>query len=162
MFTSCQAVSFLVLLCPIKSFIYRSIWFIIFTASVIFGIFLVVNIFQNWFSNPIITTIDNSHYALNKIDFPAVTICPVSKVMPKKLVNEVCKQKYVNLLKLEWIVCQSESDRLCRYCNLSDSRRHTVVVDKRTPHSAVRNEWVGPPPPAPRHSPCEIWINYHG
>ena len=54
---------------------------------------MVYNIFANWMANPIITSIDDTHYALNKIDFPAVTICPASKVVSNKLVNQICKKK---------------------------------------------------------------------
>ena len=68
-------------------------WCIVFTGAVIFGISLVFNIIVNWLANPIITSIDDTNYALNEIEFPAITICPVAKVIPGKLVNEICEQK---------------------------------------------------------------------
>ena len=64
-----------------------------FFVAVTFGSLLVFNIFANWLAAPIITTIDDTDYAVNKIDFPAVTICPSEKVMPNKLANQVCKKK---------------------------------------------------------------------
>jgi hypothetical protein len=61
--------------------------------AAIFGSYLTYRIIKNWQNSPIITTIDDSHYSLNKLDFPAVTICPVTKVIVAKLETEICEKK---------------------------------------------------------------------
>lgn len=54
--------------------------------------YLTSNVVTIWQTNPIQISIDDAHYPLTKIDFPAVTICPQNKIVVGKLVTELCKQ----------------------------------------------------------------------
>lgn len=49
------------------------------------------NVIKIWQTNPIQISIEDAHYPLSKIDFPAVTICPHNKIIVGKLVTELCK-----------------------------------------------------------------------
>ena len=69
----------------------RICWCMVVLAALVFGIYLVARIIFNWYSNPIINTIADPHHPISEIEFPAVTICPVAKAIPKKLVNEACE-----------------------------------------------------------------------
>jgi hypothetical protein len=50
----------------------------------------VFRIIAKWQSSPIITSIDTPSYDITKINFPAVTICPVFTVNKNKLIDQVC------------------------------------------------------------------------
>jgi hypothetical protein len=54
---------------------------------------LTFNTIQIWQSDPVFTSIDDYHFELGNIHFPAVTICPISHVIVGKLMEELCELK---------------------------------------------------------------------
>ena len=52
------------------------VWCIVVISAIIFGVSLTTRIFKKWQNSPIITSVDDTHYPVTKILFPAVTICP--------------------------------------------------------------------------------------
>lgn len=77
----------------------RISWCIVVLLAITFGVYLTTNIIINWHDNPIITSIDDTHFTLNNIEFPAVTICPVNKAIVGKLVSEVCRRNFTDKLR---------------------------------------------------------------
>lgn len=69
----------------------RLLWILVLIIAISFGCALTTRIVNKWQSSPIITTLDSTNYALNKIPFPAVTICPNVKGIKAKVVNEMCR-----------------------------------------------------------------------
>ena len=64
-----------------RPIIERLFWFFIVACALGSGIFLVMQIVHQWLTNPIITTINDLHYPLEDVNFPAVTICPTQKAI---------------------------------------------------------------------------------
>lgn len=69
----------------------RILWIIVLITAASFGLALTYRIVNKWQNSPVITTLDSTNYALNKIAFPAVTICPNVKGIKAKVVNEMCR-----------------------------------------------------------------------
>ena len=57
----------------------RGFWILVVILAIILGCFLTGKIVSKWLVSPVITSIESTNYSLNKVAFPAVTICPTFK-----------------------------------------------------------------------------------
>ncbi len=63
-------------LAPSKQILERCLWGVVIVLFSTLSVLVVSSLFQNWEEQPIITTIDTMAYPVQKIPFPAVTVCP--------------------------------------------------------------------------------------
>ena len=61
---------------PSRVLLERILWAILIVVFFTSAGFVVANLLENWEENPIITTIYSTSYPIQKISFPAVTVCP--------------------------------------------------------------------------------------
>ena len=54
----------------------RLLWSIVVLVAICFTTFQVVTLYQEWQDNPVVTTLNTVALPIEKIEFPAVTICP--------------------------------------------------------------------------------------
>ena len=53
----------------------RLLWILVVSLGIFFAILLSVTAYQNWQENPVLTTVATTGYPIEKVQFPAITIC---------------------------------------------------------------------------------------
>lgn len=66
-------------------------WILLLIIATITILVLVSSSWEKYSYSSMEIVIDNPRYPLNNIDFPAVTICPINKIMYSKALNLVLK-----------------------------------------------------------------------
>ena len=79
-----------------RHYVEKFLWILVFTAASTLGVYLTVRIVNKWNQTPTLTSISTTNFPLNKIPFPAVTICPNTKGLRGKIVNEICRQSWTD------------------------------------------------------------------
>uniref|UniRef100_A0A2S2QM05 Sodium channel protein Nach n=1 Tax=Sipha flava TaxID=143950 RepID=A0A2S2QM05_9HEMI len=74
----------------------RFLWILLLIIASIIIIVLVSSSWEKYSYSLMEVVIDNPRYPLNYIDFPAVTICPINKIMYSKALSLVLK--YIKLI----------------------------------------------------------------
>ena len=59
----------------------RILWLIAISAGFAFSVIVITPLYDRFFNNPIIRSIESDNYPINNISFPAVTICSNNKVI---------------------------------------------------------------------------------
>ena len=68
----------------------RVLWILIVSLGIFGAVFLSVTAYQNWQETPVLTTVATTGHPIEKVQFPAITICAqVSSKFRRK--NIVCK-----------------------------------------------------------------------
>ena len=60
---------------PKRNIFLRLLWLSILCAAAILTTWMTLGILNEWKDNPVVTTIKTTAYPINKLDFPAITIC---------------------------------------------------------------------------------------
>ena len=58
-----------------RFFVERVLWLIVVIAALTFAIWMSITAYHNWKDNPVLTSVKNTGLPIEKIDFPAITIC---------------------------------------------------------------------------------------
>lgn len=64
----------------VQNFWYRILWIIVHTVTITSAIFIVLYAWNQFTLRPTFTTMDNQHYSIKYIAFPAVSICSNNKI----------------------------------------------------------------------------------
>ncbi len=62
-------------LAPDRSLCTRILWLCLMVLAIILASLVVLSLLENWQQNPIVTTIETTNYPVQKIPFPAITVC---------------------------------------------------------------------------------------
>ena len=54
----------------------RILWIVIVTLALLFAIKLSITAYDNWKSNPVLTSVGTTGYPIEKVKYPSITICP--------------------------------------------------------------------------------------
>ena len=82
----------------------RFLWIVIVAVALAFTVFQVITLYKEWEEEPAITTLNTESLPIQKIQFPAVTICPqgsVNNIVDKVLFKQLIEYIKVNTLKKE-------------------------------------------------------------
>ena len=66
---------------------YRIFWLIAFTCAVSLALFLIRDVLHKYHRNPVIVSFQPFETQIEKIPFPAVTVCNMNKVLRSKAIN---------------------------------------------------------------------------
>ena len=90
-----------------NKFVVRKVfWLLVLIASLFFAFWWSRHIYVSWKSDPVLTTIENFAYPIQKIKFPSITICPqgadnsILRSVLFKQFNEYLSKKNLNLEEL--------------------------------------------------------------
>ena len=71
-------------------FLYRILWLITISAGFAFSVIVINPLYDRFFNNPIIRSIESNNYPIENISFPAVTICSNNKVRTLSEKSKFC------------------------------------------------------------------------
>ena len=54
----------------------KALWFLFVTLALIFAVLSSLSSYQKWVDEPILTSVSNTAYPVQKVPFPSITICP--------------------------------------------------------------------------------------
>ena len=69
----------------IGSNFFRVLWFILFSFTCFYGYLLYTPFLDTWYNEPTVIGIDRADFAIEKVPFPAITICSNNKVVYRQL-----------------------------------------------------------------------------
>ena len=75
-------------------FLYRILWLITISAGFAFSVIVINPLYDRFFNNPIIRSIESNNYPIENISFPAVTICSNNKVRTLSEKSKFCIMHY--------------------------------------------------------------------
>ena len=75
-------------------FLYRILWLITISAGFAFSVIVINPLYDRFFNNPIIRSIESNNYPIENISFPAVTICSNNKVRTLSEKSKFCILHY--------------------------------------------------------------------
>jgi hypothetical protein len=67
-----------------KYVILRIVWSCIYIIFIVLTIGLVLSLWQEFLTNPTVTTLESTYLPVNKIPYPGIAICNMNKISKKK------------------------------------------------------------------------------
>ena len=86
------------------------LWFILFGFACYYGYLLYTPFLHAWFYEPTIISIDQADFMVDKIPFPAITICSNNKVVYRQLQSVLRTQPWKALVARNYNITQ-ETDK---------------------------------------------------
>ena len=80
-------------------FYYRILWFILFSFAIYYGYLLYSPFLDTWYNEPTIIATDQADFPIEKIPYPAVTICSNNKIVYRQLESVLRTQPWKGLNK---------------------------------------------------------------
>ena len=80
-------------------FSFRVLWFIFFCFACYYGYLLYTPFLDTWFNEPTVIGIDRADFRVEKIPFPAITICSNNKIVYRQLESVLRTQPWKGLNK---------------------------------------------------------------
>ena len=91
-------------------FCYRILWSIFFGFAIYYGYLLFTPFLYTWYNEPTVIGIDKADFRVEKIPFPAITICSNNKIVYRQLESVLRKQPWKALNASNWNATQ-ETDK---------------------------------------------------
>ena len=90
---------------------FRVLWCVFFCFAIYYG-YLLYNPFLNaWFYEPTVIGVDQADFPVEKIPFPAITICSNNKIVYRQLESVIRTQPWRGLTKLNYNITQETTDK---------------------------------------------------
>ena len=80
-------------------FHFRVLWFILFSFAIYYGYLLYTPFLDTWYNEPTIIATDQADFPIEKIPYPAVTICSNNKIVYRQLESVLRTQPWKGLNK---------------------------------------------------------------
>ena len=80
-------------------FCYRILWSIFFGFAIYYGYLLFTPFLYTWYNEPTVIGIDKADFRVEKIPFPAITICSNNKIVYRQLESVLRSQPWKGLNK---------------------------------------------------------------
>ena len=82
-----------------SKFCYRILWSIFFGFAIYYGYLLFTPFLYTWYNEPTVIGIDKADFRVEKIPFPAITICSNNKIVYRQLESVLRSQPWKGLNK---------------------------------------------------------------
>ena len=100
-----------ILSCSIKILHFRILWSIFFFFTCYYGYLLYTPFLNTWNYEPTVIGIDQADFRVEKIPFPAITICSNNKIVYRQLESVLRTQPWRGLVKLNYNITQETTDK---------------------------------------------------
>ena len=103
-----------ILSCSINFFAklhFRILWSILFCFTCYYGYLLYTPFLNTWNYEPTVIGIDQADFRVEKIPFPAITICSNNKIVYRQLESVLRTQPWRGLVKLNYNITQETTDK---------------------------------------------------
>ena len=88
-------------------FSFRLLWFIVFCFACFYGYLLYTPFLDTWYNEPTVIATDQADFPVEKLPFPAITICSNNKIVYRQLESVLRTQPWKGLMKLNYNITQS-------------------------------------------------------
>ena len=92
-------------------FSFRLLWFILFCFACYYGYLLYTPFLDTWFNEPTVIATDQADFPVEKLPFPAITICSNNKIVYRQLESVLTKQPWKALLNQNFNITQATTDK---------------------------------------------------
>ena len=80
-------------------FYFRCLWFILFGFAIYYGYLLYTPFLDTWYNEPTVIATDQADFPVEKLPFPAITICSNNKIVYRQLESVLRTQPWKGLNK---------------------------------------------------------------
>ena len=89
---------------------FRLLWFILFGFAVWYGYLLYTPFLDAWFYEPTVIATDQADFPVEKLPFPAITICSNNKIVYRQLESVLRTQPWKGLISSNWNITQATNN----------------------------------------------------
>ena len=82
-----------------SNFSFRIVWLGIFIFGILYGWLLYTTVLDTWYYEPTVNTVDQHDFPVEKLPFPAITICSNNKIIYRQLESVLRTQPWKGLNK---------------------------------------------------------------
>ena len=97
-------------MCLCMMFCFRLLWFILFSFAIWYGYLLYTPFLDAWYYEPTVIATDQADFPVEKLPFPAITICSNNKIVYRQLESVLLTQPWKALIDFNWNETQ-ETDK---------------------------------------------------
>ena len=87
----------------------KALWFLFVTLALIFAVLSSLSSYQKWVDEPILTSVSNTAYPVQKVPFPSITICPQGAA--NDIVDAAIFKQFVDYIEEKNLSYDDLSDR---------------------------------------------------
>ena len=88
----------------------RLLWFILFCFAVWYGYILYTPFLHVWNNEPTVIATDQADFPVEKLPFPAITICSNNKIVYRQLESVLRTQPWKGLISSNWNITQATNN----------------------------------------------------
>ena len=92
-------------------FPFRILWFILFCFACYYGYLLYTPFLDAWYNEPTVIATDQADFPVEKLPFPAITICSNNKIVYRQLESVFKKQPWKGLINRNYNITQATTDK---------------------------------------------------
>ena len=85
---------------------FRYLWFILFSFAIYYGYLLYTPFLETWYNEPTVIATDQADFPVEKLPFPAITICSNNKIVYRQLESVLRTQPWKGLMSFNWNITQ--------------------------------------------------------
>ena len=89
---------------------FRLLWFILFGFAIWYGYLLYTPFLDAWYYEPTVIATDQADFPVEKLPFPAITICSNNKIVYRQLESVLRTQPWKGLMSLNWNETQATNN----------------------------------------------------
>ena len=89
---------------------FRYLWFVLFSFAVYYGYLLYTPFLETWYNEPTVIATDQADFPVEKLPFPAITICSNNKIVYRQLESVLRTQPWKGLMKFNWNATQETNN----------------------------------------------------
>ena len=86
---------------------FRYLWFILFSFAIYYGYLLYTPFLETWYNEPTVIATDQADFPVEKLPFPAITICSNNKIVYRQLESVLRTQPWKGLMASNWNATQN-------------------------------------------------------
>ena len=107
---SISAIMVFVLLTNYRWFYFRLLWLILFSFAIGYGYLLYTPFLDTWYNEPTVLATDQADFPVEKLPFPAITICSNNKIVYRQLESVLRTQPWKGLKDFNYNITQATSN----------------------------------------------------
>ena len=92
-------------------FDFRLLWFILFNFAIYYGYLLYTPFLDAWHNEPTVIATDQADFPVEKLPFPAITICSNNKIVYRQLESVLRTQPWKALKDFNYNITQKTTDK---------------------------------------------------
>ena len=85
---------------------FRYLWFVLFSFAIYYGYLLYTPFLDTWYNEPTVIATDQADFPVEKLPFPAITICSNNKIVYRQLESVLRTQPWKGLMSFNWNITQ--------------------------------------------------------